>query len=277
MQPPYRQSERQGSYRTEALAQSQVSGNTFRTCSTSCNSSSGWGGIWGCTWPWPCGKPPPTALATAPTPKLRPFTKGRSNGKFGKSVWQNNKDSIYHTLRCGTSSNTETSWVPNVPRWGAWVHGHFGTGTGTSALRVQGAWGTRTWLGNFDRKSSPDCRSSSVCLFLVSTECPCGLHGGRCFLATRCSACSLILSRCCECLAKWLESTEHEPSEDVMVVEHECYITLPCNVTNDDGHSSGAVWESRWPSWAVRPNEPSGFRGRKAILNHASALVSACP
>ena len=35
--------------------------------------------------------------------------------------------------------------------------------------------------------------------------------------------------------------------------------------------------ESRWPSWAVRPNEPSGFRGRKTILNHASALVSACP
>ena len=42
-------------------------------------------------------------------------------------------------------------------------------------------------------------------------------------------------------------------------------------------HSSGAVWESRWPPWAVRPNEPSGIRGRKAILNHASALVSACP
>ena len=42
-------------------------------------------------------------------------------------------------------------------------------------------------------------------------------------------------------------------------------------------HSSGAVRESRWPSWAVRPNEPSGFRGRKAILNRASALVTACP
>ena len=42
-------------------------------------------------------------------------------------------------------------------------------------------------------------------------------------------------------------------------------------------NSSGAVWESRWPSWAVRPNEPYGFRGRKAILNHAHALVSACP
>ena len=38
-------------------------------------------------------------------------------------------------------------------------------------------------------------------------------------------------------------------------------------------HRSGAVWESRWTSWAVRPNEPSGFRGRKAILNHASAAV----
>ena len=38
--------------------------------------------------------------------------------------------------------------------------------------------------------------------------------------------------------------------------------------------SSGAVWESRWLSWAVRPNEPSGFRGRKDLLNRASALVN---
>ena len=35
--------------------------------------------------------------------------------------------------------------------------------------------------------------------------------------------------------------------------------------------------ESRWTSWAVRPNEPSGFRGRKELLNHASALVTTCP
>ena len=42
-------------------------------------------------------------------------------------------------------------------------------------------------------------------------------------------------------------------------------------------HSSGAVLQSRWPSWAVCPNEPSGFRGRKELLNRASALVSACP
>ena len=40
---------------------------------------------------------------------------------------------------------------------------------------------------------------------------------------------------------------------------------------------SGAVWESRWTSWAVRPNEPSGFRGRKELLNRASALVTTCP
>ena len=33
--------------------------------------------------------------------------------------------------------------------------------------------------------------------------------------------------------------------------------------------SSGAVWESRWPSWAPRPNEPYGFCGRKATVNHA--------
>ena len=42
-------------------------------------------------------------------------------------------------------------------------------------------------------------------------------------------------------------------------------------------HSSGAVWESRWTSWVVRPNEPSGFRGRKELLNRASALVTTCP
>ena len=31
------------------------------------------------------------------------------------------------------------------------------------------------------------------------------------------------------------------------------------------------------PSWAVRPNEPSVFRGRKDLLNPASALVTTCP
>ena len=35
--------------------------------------------------------------------------------------------------------------------------------------------------------------------------------------------------------------------------------------------------ESRWTSWAVRPNELSGFRGRKELLNCASALVTTCP
>ena len=41
--------------------------------------------------------------------------------------------------------------------------------------------------------------------------------------------------------------------------------------------SSGAVWKSRWPSWAVRPNGPYGFCGRKELLNRASALVTVCP
>ena len=43
----------------------------------------------------------------------------------------------------------------------------------------------------------------------------------------------------------------------------------------EKNYSSGAAYESRWPPWG--PNEPSGFRGRKAVLNHDSALVSACP
>ena len=40
--------------------------------------------------------------------------------------------------------------------------------------------------------------------------------------------------------------------------------------------SSGAVWESGWPSWAFRPNEPYGFRGRKrmlTMLTHWSQFV----
>ena len=41
--------------------------------------------------------------------------------------------------------------------------------------------------------------------------------------------------------------------------------------------AAGAVCKSRWPSWVLRPNEPHGFRGRKAILNHDHVLVSACP
>ena len=37
-------------------------------------------------------------------------------------------------------------------------------------------------------------------------------------------------------------------------------------------------WESRSVAVLGCPaNEPSGFRGRKAILNHALALVTACP
>ena len=42
-------------------------------------------------------------------------------------------------------------------------------------------------------------------------------------------------------------------------------------------HSSGAVWELRWPSWAVCPNEPSVFHGCKyllTMLRHLSQLTS---
>ena len=35
--------------------------------------------------------------------------------------------------------------------------------------------------------------------------------------------------------------------------------------------------KSRWPPWATRPNEPSGFHGRKELLNRASAVVTTCP
>ena len=57
--------------------------------------------------------------------------------------------------------------------------------------------------------------------------------------------------------------------------KHLQYYTM--HIETEQKHSSGAVWESRWPSWAVHPNEPSGFRGRKELLNRALALVTTCP
>ena len=39
----------------------------------------------------------------------------------------------------------------------------------------------------------------------------------------------------------------------------------------------GAVWKSRWPSWAPRPNELYGFCGRKATMNHWSQFVPNMP
>ena len=52
---------------------------------------------------------------------------------------------------------------------------------------------------------------------------------------------------------------------------------IACSELLCESHSSGAVWESRWTSWAVRPSEPSDFRGRKDLLHRASALVTTCP
>ena len=41
--------------------------------------------------------------------------------------------------------------------------------------------------------------------------------------------------------------------------------------------SSGAVWKSRWPSWAPVPNKPYGFCGRKATLNNNRASFKTSP
>ena len=74
-------------------------------------------------------------------------------------------------------------------------------------------------------------------------------------------------------LPKEVTVRPHKPPSSQ--IQGACY--KKSNVEWEVSHSSGTVWESRWPSWAVHPNEPYGFCGRKAILNHAHALVSACP
>ena len=84
---------------------------------------------------------------------------------------------------------------------------------------------------------------------------------------------------------RWLQS-RRRPSSDGrrlsliccwLVGQKCCFRFIRDGSPGRPPHSSGAVWESRWTSWAVRPNEPSGFRGRKDLLHRASALVTTCP
>ena len=55
-----------------------------------------------------------------------------------------------------------------------------------------------------------------------------------------------------------------------------CCVKLPvwsCIRTWCSTQNSGAAWKLRWPSWAPRPNEPYGFCGLKATLNHSLSLI----
>ena len=45
----------------------------------------------------------------------------------------------------------------------------------------------------------------------------------------------------------------------------------------DNNNNNMVIVQELWESRGGRPNELSGFRGRKDLLNHASALVSVCP
>ena len=99
-----------------------------------------------------------------------------------------------------------------------------------------------------------------------------GREGGSCFL--------LMLASCIYNYAYFMFTWDRYCFEECLTpVEYDVSLT---NIEGNQhtlqaAHSSGAVWESRWTSWAVRPDEPSGFRGRKELLNRASALVTTCP
>jgi len=86
------------------------------------------------------------------------------------------------------------------------------------------------------------------------------------------------------CVVVWCTCTERAEMAAVSCgTSHASAVSTPLRCYKklfthaESHHSSGAVWESRWTSWAVRPNEPSGFCGRKDLLNRASALVTTCP
>ena len=88
------------------------------------------------------------------------------------------------------------------------------------------------------------------------------------------------------CLRSGIPSTEianHDfdlmqknDNERFMLGKHlnESFPAMICNAlwTTDKSQTSGAVWKSRWPSWAPVPNKPYGFCGHKATLNQLSCL-----
>ena len=82
----------------------------------------------------------------------------------------------------------------------------------------------------------------------------------------------LLLSQMVGHWLLWKTDTSACSYQTEMVV----YLVIVKN-RHQSHHSSGAVWELRWLSWAVCPNELYGFHRCKAILNCAHALVSACP
>ena len=61
--------------------------------------------------------------------------------------------------------------------------------------------------------------------------------------------------------------TQQWIAENLHSLDHSCCVCL----------SLSPIVQEQCESRGVRPNEPSGFRRRKDILNHASALVTACP
>ena len=56
---------------------------------------------------------------------------------------------------------------------------------------------------------------------------------------------------------------------NIVRVQHDAVGQEEISLLDSYSHSSGAVWKSRWPSGAPRPNEPYEFCGRTATLNRA--------
>ena len=127
-----------------------------------------------------------------------------------------------------------------------------------------------------------DVKMISVCVRACVRACVC-----VCARVLRCGLTNwfvCVRSFCQKC--RWQVTAKHAYTlriEPCFGIGHN--LSLICQMTSEDikhqlnkgkCHSSGAVWESRWASWDVRPKEPSGFRARKDLLNRASALVTTC-
>ena len=100
--------------------------------------------------------------------------------------------------------------------------------------------------------------------------------------------CRISLKHCCQGLLQWYSAKNNYNWRVFLVrgLARLCvcggmsrYSYKNKNLRARVNHSSGAVWESRWTSWAVRPNEPSGLlvsvdvKNYWTVLRHWSQLV----
>ena len=180
------------------------------------------------------------------------------------SFWKHTHTRTQHSMPFIRRFNVEQCQITMAKQLAAFCALQSAKGKPATALSVSCVWRLKDFTTSSRRKSQNlECAQNTQCFYT--------------YQVSPFSSGSLIN---CAISFFWVSKSGAPPSAMFVYfqfLEVLLMVSIYRTMTLLVRHSSGAVWESRWTSWAVRPNEPSGFRGRKDILNHASALVTTCP